>query len=317
MAIASRVNTISANESPISSTKYNDEINNIISILNLVASLFAGTTPPATPDTNQLWLDTRSTPALIRRYDGTKWKWTGLYYGAASPSDPETGCIFINSTTGAIGYWTGSAWGYIDAKGIVFDNSGTEIVAVDVEAAIKEVSVGYQTAAAASSAASLSAESAASFASSAQAQAVSASGSATQASNALTSSEEAQDAAEAARDLAQKWASEVEDVEVSGGEYSAKHYAAKAAESAASADHSVKASSTDATPGYLDAKVDGTTIEVAKDKLRLKSGGHSHAQSEVTYLVTALSGKASSTHSHAQSEITGLVDALAGKALPF
>lgn len=235
MAIASRVNTISANESPISSTKYNDEINNIISILNLAASLFAGTTPPATPDTNQLWLDTRSTPALIRRYDGTKWKWTGLYYGATSPSDPETGCIFINSTTGAIGYWTGSAWGYIDAKGIVFDNSGTEIVAVDVEAAIKEVSVGYQTAAAAASAASASASSAASSASSAQAQAVSASGYATQASDALTGSEEAQDAAEAARDLAQKWASEVEDTPVSGGEYSAKHYAAKAAESALSA----------------------------------------------------------------------------------
>ena len=61
----------------------------------------------------------------------------------------------------------------------------------------------------------------------------------------------------------------------------------------ADADHSVKASSTDATPGYLDAKVDGTTIEVAEDKLRLKSGGHSHAQSEVTGLVDALAGKAS------------------------
>ena len=64
----------------------------------------------------------------------------------------------------------------------------------------------------------------------------------------------------------------------------------------------------------MDAKVDNTTIEVANDKLRLKSGGHTHPQSEVTDLVTALSGKASSTHSHAQSEITGLVDALAGKA---
>ena len=76
----------------------------------------------------------------------------------------------------------------------------------------------------------------------------------------------------------------------------------------------MKASSTDETPGFLDAKVDGTTIEVAEDKLRLKSGGHTHPQSEVTDLATALSGKASSTHSHAQSEITGLVDALAAKA---
>ena len=58
-------------------------------------------------------------------------------------------------------------------------------------------------------------------------------------------------------------------------------------------DKTVKASSSDSSPGYLDAKVDGTTLEVAEDKLRLKSGGHSHAQSEVTGLVDALAGKAS------------------------
>ena len=76
----------------------------------------------------------------------------------------------------------------------------------------------------------------------------------------------------------------------------------------------VKASSTDASPGYLDAKVDGTTIEVANEKIQLKSGGHTHAQSEVTGLDAALSGKAASTHSHAQSDVTGLADAMAGKA---
>lgn len=58
-------------------------------------------------------------------------------------------------------------------------------------------------------------------------------------------------------------------------------------------DKTVKASSSDTTPGFLDAKVDNVTIEVAEDKLRLKSGGHTHPQSEVTDLVTALSGKAS------------------------
>ena len=79
-------------------------------------------------------------------------------------------------------------------------------------------------------------------------------------------------------------------------------------------DKTVKASSTDETPGFLDAKVDNATIEVAENKIQLKSSGHSHPQSEVTDLVTALSGKASSTHSHAQSEISGLVDALAAKA---
>ncbi len=36
-------------------------------------------------------------------------------------------------------------------------------------------------------------------------------------------------------------------------------------------DKTVKASSTDETPGYLDAKVDGTTLEVSGDKLAVKS----------------------------------------------
>lgn len=38
-------------------------------------------------------------------------------------------------------------------------------------------------------------------------------------------------------------------------------------------DEKVKAASGDATAGYLDAKVDGSTIEVASNQLRLKDGG--------------------------------------------
>lgn len=41
---------------------------------------------------------------------------------------------------------------------------------------------------------------------------------------------------------------------------------------------------------------------------------HTHPQSEVTGLVSALAGKASATHSHATSEVTGLDTALSGKA---
>lgn len=41
---------------------------------------------------------------------------------------------------------------------------------------------------------------------------------------------------------------------------------------------------------------------------------HTHAQSEITGLTSALSGKANQTHTHAQSDVTGLSDALAGKA---
>lgn len=42
--------------------------------------------------------------------------------------------------------------------------------------------------------------------------------------------------------------------------------------------------------------------------------GHGHAQSEITGLVTALSGKANTAHTHVQADVTGLVTALAGKA---
>lgn len=41
---------------------------------------------------------------------------------------------------------------------------------------------------------------------------------------------------------------------------------------------------------------------------------HTHAQSDITGLSTALSGKANATHTHATSDVTGLDTALAGKA---
>jgi len=41
---------------------------------------------------------------------------------------------------------------------------------------------------------------------------------------------------------------------------------------------------------------------------------HTHAQSDITNLVSALAGKASSSHTHSQSDITNLVSDLAGKA---
>ena len=44
--------------------------------------------------------------------------------------------------------------------------------------------------------------------------------------------------------------------------------------------------------------------------------GHTHAESDVTNLVTDLAAKAPLTHTHAQADVTGLVTALAGKARP-
>lgn len=52
-------------------------------------------------------------------------------------------------------------------------------------------------------------------------------------------------------------------------------------------------------------------LETAETKAPLV---HTHAQSDVTGLQTALDGKANSSHTHAQADVTGLVTALAGKA---
>jgi len=293
MPIAARKNTVSEGETPIDSTKYNQEIDNIYTVLNQVLKFYASPTSPANPQANQTWLDTTTTtPALLRRFDGTVWRWTGMYVGTTIPSNPIAGAVFIHETTGSISSYTGTAWLPLGAEGVVFDPTGTILTATDVEAAIKELIVDYLAAEAAKEEALGAASDAGTYAGQAHTAQTAAETAQDGAQTARTGAETAQGASETARDLARKWASEVEDTPVSGGEYSAKHYAAKAAESVVSADHSVKTSSTDATPGYLDAKVDGTTIEVAENKLRLKSGGHTHPQSEITGLVDTLAAKA-------------------------
>jgi hypothetical protein len=57
-----------------------------------------------------------------------------------------------------------------------------------------------------------------------------------------------------------------------------------------------------------------TDAELASGLAGKANTTHTHAQSDVTGLVTALSGKAAVSHTHAESEITGLVTDLAGKA---
>lgn len=61
-----------------------------------------------------------------------------------------------------------------------------------------------------------------------------------------------------------------------------------------------------------DSGVSGATV---KDALNTLDSGkaassHTHAQSDITGLATALSGKASTSHTHAISDVTGLQDAL-------
>ena len=74
MPIATRKNTVSEGETPIDSTKYNQEIDNIYTVLNQVLKFYASATSPVDPQVNQTWLDTATTPALLRRFDGTVWR---------------------------------------------------------------------------------------------------------------------------------------------------------------------------------------------------------------------------------------------------
>ena len=68
---------------------------------------------------------------------------------------------------------------------------------------------------------------------------------------------------------------------------------------------------TQGTPGLLNPYV---TEEDARNTNSRDPNAHTHGQSEVTGLTSALSGKAASSHSHAIADTTGLQGALDGKA---
>ena len=234
MPIAARKNTVSENETPIDSTKYNQEIDNLYTVLNQVLKFYASPTSPANPQANQTWLDTTTTPALLRRFDGTVWRWTGIYLGDTIPTNPAPGAFHVNLTARTMGYWDGSAWIGLPGTAVAFDPAGTDMSSTNLEEALKELAMGYETASAAAETAVGAASNAGTYMEQAQTAKTGAETAQGGAQTARTGAETAQGLSEAARDLAQKWASEVEDTPVSGGEYSAKHYAAKAAESASS-----------------------------------------------------------------------------------
>lgn len=149
MAIASRKNTVSEGEIPISSYKYNEEINNIYTILNSIATFFASETPSDDPSTGQYWLDTSVSPSVLRQYDGSVWRWTGFYYGITAPANPSPGAFFINQSSGTMSYWNGTAWTGLPATAISYDGTESCLTSTNVQAAIDEISVDYEAAAAA------------------------------------------------------------------------------------------------------------------------------------------------------------------------
>ena len=66
--------------------------------------------------------------------------------------------------------------------------------------------------------------------------------------------------------------------------------------------------------GLADVATSGSYEDLANKPSSFTPSAHTHTQSEITGLSTALNSKANSSHTHAQSEISGLESALSGKA---
>ena len=249
MPVAARKNTISEGESPISSVKYNEEMDNVYFSLNKAMSFFSGESAPDEPMLNQYWLDTASDPAVLRRYDGSVWLWTGIHFGTTVPLNPISGAFFINSSAGTMAFWDGAEWQSLPGTAIGFDPGDTDLVSTNLEDALKEMYVSYLDTLAQAEIAVTAAGQASGYATAAdeaRAAAVTAQGLAEGAETGAVAAQEfaelaqgfaedAQTDAENARDKAEDWAEEAEDTEVEAGKYSAKHHALKAEASAVAA----------------------------------------------------------------------------------
>lgn len=109
----SRHNTVSFEETPISSQKYNAEVDRIYTALNSVDTRYRGTAAPSGKDSGTLWEDTNASPSVNRVFDGGIWRWFGIWTGveADRPANPKTGAaMWINSVNGNAAVWSGSAW---------------------------------------------------------------------------------------------------------------------------------------------------------------------------------------------------------------
>lgn len=191
MPVAARQNQVAEHETPISSSKYNEEINNLYLYVNRLINRFQSATPPENPLVNNVWLDTSSEPAVLRSYNGSTWVWTGVYAGSTAPENPSSGALFVDTDTWDMMVFDGTLGGWIN----LLDAMSEEI------ATMLETMAGYL-----SDAEDYTA----------------------QAFGYKESAERASATAVAAESLAEKWASENVNVVVADGKFSAKHWATKA-----------------------------------------------------------------------------------------
>jgi len=189
--VAARQNQVAEHETPISSSKYNEEINNLYLYVNRLINRFQSATPPENPLVNNVWLDTSSEPAVLRSYNGSTWVWAGVYAGSTAPENPSSGALFVDTDTWDMQVFDGTLGGWINLLDAMSDEIATMLETMagylsDAEDYTAQA-FGYKESAEAASATAVSAE-----------------------------------------ELAEKWASENVNVVVADGKYSAKHWATKA-----------------------------------------------------------------------------------------
>lgn len=153
-----RANMVALNETPISSPKYNQEIEKIFAVLNHLGRCFLS---EKEPDKGFGWLDSNFAPARFRMWhdDEQKWRWEGMLFGTEdqkpSPESTLLGSTYLSYDTkmfellsllgeeneaGEMVY--SPAWTKIAACSISVDPSGiVDVDATDVQSALEQLSV--------------------------------------------------------------------------------------------------------------------------------------------------------------------------------
>lgn len=152
-----RANMVALNETPISSPKYNQEIEKIFAVLNHLGRCFLSKTEP---DKGFGWLDSNYSPARFRMWhdDEQKWLWEGMLFGTEdqkpSPESTLPGSTYLSYDTkmfellsllgeeneaGEMVY--SPSWTKIAASSISIDPSGVvDIDATDVQSTLEQLS---------------------------------------------------------------------------------------------------------------------------------------------------------------------------------
>jgi hypothetical protein len=110
-----RTSTIDPQETPISSAKYNTEMNDIYEHLTRHDSFNTSPYAPDNPTVGVIWYDSNYNPPLEKRWNGIAWQWAGTFIWkeggtAFPPEDPAIGAVRVNANTGVTEYWDGNDW---------------------------------------------------------------------------------------------------------------------------------------------------------------------------------------------------------------